>query len=274
MHDFHPTQSNVGSSYESYQRRLNPNGISNTQYQCTKINCPLCRVLVQRRSLNRHVRNAHGEAALLDLQTQAQPRTQTIQTLPSHSWTLDRASIACPHSSCPYRPTTNYDLREHLCRLHPRDTAVFTNITVEQCLNCGMYVTTGDTLENHPTTDFCKRHHNRNKLIIQNKTNSQTQQTIFHINNTALEQVTSFRYLGRSVGNKNDDWLAVSNNIHKAQVRWARIAKVLRQRTFSEQTATNLYKVLIQSILLYGAETWVLNTSMRDRLRLFHHKMA
>ena len=40
------------------------------------------------------------------------------------------------------------------------------------------------------------------------------------------------------------------------------------------KTIANFYKVIVQSILLYGSETWVVTGIMWKKLRTFHHGVA
>ena len=42
-----------------------------------------------------------------------------------------------------------------------------------------------------------------------------------------MRAVTEFRYLGRVLTNKDDDWPEVAINIRKAQASWGRLARVL-----------------------------------------------
>ena len=63
-------------------------------------------------------------------------------------------------------------------------------------------------------------------------------------------------------------------NLKKAQRRWARVSFVLRREGLSPRQGAMFYKAIVQSVLLYGVETWVLTKSMMNILKGFHYRVA
>ena len=49
----------------------------------------------------------------------------------------------------------------------------------------------------------------------------------FHAYGQPMEAVSEFWYLGRLLTATDDDWMAVTGNIKKAQRSWVRLARVL-----------------------------------------------
>ena len=89
-----------------------------------------------------------------------------------------------------------------------------------------------------------------------------------------IENVPSFRYLGRPLSSTDNDWTAILSNLAKARKRWARVSVVLRRTCLGPRVAAMFYKAIVQSVLLFGVETWTLSESMLKCLTGFHHRIA
>ena len=82
--------------------------------------------------------------------------------------------------------------------------------------------------------------------------------------------VTEFRYLGRFLTSTDDNWPAVSGNIWKARASWGRLVRVLGREGADLKVSRSLYTAVIQQVLLFGAESWVLTKNMESALDAFH----
>ena len=91
---------------------------------------------------------------------------------------------------------------------------------------------------------------------------------------TLLERVEVFKYLGHLIAFDDDDTLAVRGNLAKARGVWARISRVLRAENTSTRVCGMFYKATVQSVLLFGIETWLLSPAALQRLAGFHVKAA
>ena len=60
----------------------------------------------------------------------------------------------------------------------------------------------------------------------------------------------------------DDDWIAVVGNIGKARKSWGRLSRVLGWEGADPTVSGNFYKAVAQSVLLFGAEMWVLTHRM------------
>ena len=76
-----------------------------------------------------------------------------------------------------------------------------------------------------------------------------------------FELVRRFTYLGRVMTAGDDDWPAVAGNLKKAQRIWGRISG-------------SFFKAVVQQVLLFGAETWVVTPKMERALSGFLHGAA
>ena len=81
-----------------------------------------------------------------------------------------------------------------------------------------------------------------------------------------MEVVAEFCYLGRLLTSTDDDWPAVAGNIRKARVSWGRLERVLGREGADPKVSRNFYIAVTQQVLLFGAETWVLNMNMEAAL--------
>ena len=89
-----------------------------------------------------------------------------------------------------------------------------------------------------------------------------------------LERVDFFEYLGRLLTYNDADMRTVRKNLKKARKTWASLRNLLRGEFAPPEVCGMFYKAVIQSILLYGCETWVITTPMLRMLRGFHLRAA
>jgi hypothetical protein len=98
--------------------------------------------------------------------------------------------------------------------------------------------------------------------------------TTFSINNTPIEKVRTFLYLGRIIAYNNSDWATLYCNLKKAQKRWAMVVRILDKEGASPRAKGFFYKTIVQAVLLYSCETWTLTSTMLKVLDAFHHRVA
>ena len=88
----------------------------------------------------------------------------------------------------------------------------------------------------------------------------------FTVNGIKLDQVTNFVYLGRRLDQSDNDTPCIELNIMKARKQWGRIAGLLKREGASSVVIARFYSTVVQSVLLYGADSWVV--SQRDLSKL------
>ena len=84
-----------------------------------------------------------------------------------------------------------------------------------------------------------------------------------------IETVTRFKYLVRVMTAEDDDSTAVSGNLVKAQTSWGRLTKILSREGADKRVSGNFFKAVVQQVLLFGAETWVLTPRIERELESF-----
>ena len=76
------------------------------------------------------------------------------------------------------------------------------------------------------------------------------------------------------VSENNNDWCTVKNNLTKARKRWPCVKKNLARVGARCKIMGYFNKAIVQSVLLYGSDTWVITDNILNKLRMFHNKIA
>jgi hypothetical protein len=98
--------------------------------------------------------------------------------------------------------------------------------------------------------------------------------TVFFVDSSPIETVPKFKYLGRFLSFDDRDDIAILTNINKSRSRWGRCGRILSSVHSTPKVMAGFYLAVVQAILLYGSETWVLSPKSRQRLEAFHHRCA
>ena len=80
---------------------------------------------------------------------------------------------------------------------------------------------------------------------------------------TPLSSITSFKYLGRVLSAAGDDWLMVFHNIWRAHQKVEQLSRVLSREGAYARALVIIYVVVLQTVILYGSETWVMTSHIR-----------
>ena len=89
-----------------------------------------------------------------------------------------------------------------------------------------------------------------------------------------LNMVTYFRYLGRVISAADDNWLAVIQNLAKSQAVQRRMMRILRREGARLWVYEFFFKAVVQLVLLFCAETWVVTPRMGRVLGRFQYQVA
>ena len=96
----------------------------------------------------------------------------------------------------------------------------------------------------------------------------------FEVYGEQLKTVPSFKYLGRILTAGYDDWPAVAENLGKARKSWGQLQRILSREGANKRVLENFFKAVVQQVLLFGAETWVVTPIMERALNSFMHGAA
>ena len=81
----------------------------------------------------------------------------------------------------------------------------------------------------------------------------------FEVYREQLQTVPRFKYLGRILTEGDDDWPAVAGNLAKSRKSSGRLQGILSREGATKRVLGNFFKALVQKVLLFGAETWVVS---------------
>ena len=90
---------------------------------------------------------------------------------------------------------------------------------------------------------------------------------------TPIAPVTSLKYIGRVLLAADNDWPVVVRNLRKARQKWAWLTRVLIREGADAWTSCQIYLTVVQLVLLYGSETWVMKPHIGRVLVRFHHRV-
>ena len=97
---------------------------------------------------------------------------------------------------------------------------------------------------------------------------------VIRVNLNPLEETTAFPYLGRTFKYNNSDWVALYINLRKDHRRWGMVEKVMGERGVPINAWTMMYKLVVQSVLLYGSKILVATNTVVMFLKGFHNKIS
>jgi hypothetical protein len=89
-----------------------------------------------------------------------------------------------------------------------------------------------------------------------------------------IEKVDTFKYLGRPLSATSNEIPAINHNLRKAKKTWGRIRNLLKREGSDVKTSATFYKTIVQSTLLYGAETWDTPADTLQPIVTFHNYVA
>ena len=85
-----------------------------------------------------------------------------------------------------------------------------------------------------------------------------------------IEGVDTFKYLGRILYWSEDNWLEVLRNVGKVRRVWNRLRKMPLREGAETRVSAMFYRAVVQTVLLFGAETWVLSEATLRNLEGLH----
>ena len=126
----------------------------------------------------------------------------------------------------------------------------------------------------HQRTENCKKGAERKRwrLVVEDQRVATSR--VFSAYGRPLEMVTSFRYLGRVISEVDNDWPAVVRNTENVQMVWRRMTRILSREGGRPRMSGFFFKLVVQSVLLFGADTQVVTPRMEQVLGGFWDQVA
>jgi hypothetical protein len=241
-----------------------------------RVTCDICGNSMQARNMTRHQRNQHG-INISTCENRTPPHLANSGTEHTIRMLHNGDEAQCPVPGCDMTVKSRFGIRRHFQYHHPKDTIIIEGEGRFPCCDrCGMFVNPSIQLINgsHQQTKICKEGARRREREARNLICLRATRQTFHIQDQQLDTVQKFHYLGRPLTSNDDDWVAMIYNLGKARQCWSMIARVLSQEGATPTISAMFYKATIQTVLLYGSETWVITGDILNALRSFHHSVA
>ena len=273
----HPGFIRTHLSDDAYKRKVTGEGLSYRDRQRQRVMCPLCQKPFAASYIDKHRADEHYkfEYALPDLppgmlQDAHVPEAYEI------SWPRVIKHQGCPVPQCPWRSknATTTPLYRHFQHRHPYDTIhIRRDGDRPKCVLCGLQCAF-PSQQPHLESEDCRRGRLlQTKRVAANNLRRQME-VVITVGGVPLETVQIYKYLGRLLACNDDDWPAIHMNLKKARSRWASLSRVLVREGSTPRISGLFYKAVVQAVLLYGCESWVLTDKVWKTLESFHNRAA
>jgi hypothetical protein len=254
---------------DSY-RRLWRGRVTAAEWNARDVECSKCGKTMKASSLRRHLADMHNvyqQTVVAEEMLVSRPDETHIVS----DWSP--AGLSCPFPECGGLLSSSWIMRRHFWDIHPMDLVkVPEEGKFRRCTRCRMQVD-----PRYPRHRFTKE----SQVGVERKKQREAAVTLalalrqqFSVHGDMLERVEVFKYLGRLLAQDDDDIQAIRAQLRKARATWARVGQVLRAENVPPRIAAKFYKAVVQAMLLYGSETWVLSTTALASLEGFHIRAA
>ena len=183
----------------------------------------------------------------------------------------------CPVEGCRGRAVTRTAMRIHFLHRHVRKTGIILeegNLPHPRCPRCDMLVPWNSLKGRHVTIAQCAKGVEQKILRLVAEEMRESMVRSFQAYGRPLETVTSFKYLGRIMTASDNDWLAVVGNTRKNRKSWVCLTRILRREGAIPRVSGMFFKAVVQAVLLFGSETWVMTPCMGRTLGGVQHRVA
>ena len=83
-------------------------------------------------------------------------------------------------------------------------------------------------------------------------------------------ELQNFKYLGRPLDQRDNDWPEVRHNVKQAWRVWMRLGDLIRREVVDPKVATMFYREVTQVLLIFGSDTLVLLAAMKKMAERTH----
>jgi Reverse transcriptase (RNA-dependent DNA polymerase) len=268
-----PTIKTHSISTPAFNRGCTGEGRTYASINREQIPCEVCGKTLQRKSMKRHLLTQHD----LYCRPTKRHRVSDIHATAERTYNIylpNGIPTDCPVPLCTANYKTRDSMRTHFQHRHWKDTIIIEEEgPLPRCNRCLMFTRSANT-DKHYNTQRCQAGTNRAQRRQQQADNEVGEDNIIYIRGVTIERVDSFRYLGRILTATGDDSLTLQYNLNKARHTWRRISPILRREGADKSTSGNFYKAIIQSVLLYGSESWHYKKQSIKALTGFHQNVA
>ena len=158
---------------------------------------------------------------------------------------------------------------------HVRDIVIILeegNLPHPQCPLCNMLVPWRALNGRHHTTAQCaKGAEKKGRRMAEAELRNSTERA-FEAYGKPLETVSAFKYLVQVMKAGDDDWPAVAGNLLKARKIFGSLSRILCREGEDTRLSGKCFKAVVQAVLLFGVDTWVITPRMERALESSQHR--
>ena len=148
------------------------------------------------------------------------------------------------------------------------------NFPHPRCPRCDLLVPWRSLNGRHNITLVCRSGAERKRRRLAEIEVRESTEMAFEVYGEQVQTFPSFKYLGRILTEGVDDWPAVAGNLVKARKIWGRLQQILSREGATKRVSGNLFKAVVQQVLLFGEDMWVVSPRMERALSSFIHGEA
>jgi len=93
------------------------------------------------------------------------------------------------------------------------------------------------------------------------------------IDNSSIERVEQFRYLGTNLTNQNSNQEEIKNRLKLGNACYYSVLNLLSSSLKSKNVKVKIHRTIILPAVMYGCETWSLSLREERRLRVFENRV-
>ena len=261
---------------EQYEQRMNKRrtrqtifGNGSEEWRKQRVECTQCGKVMQMASLNRHIKTQHNRHN--DNQYQCTPvdDSNIKGKIFNLNWNTNTRNH-CPIPGCSGGGNDKSTMYRHFNLMHPlADIIIDVDGLLPKCDKCGFR---SKNMEKHRDSSTCKQAQRRKANSMKQEEQERASKVKFYVNGLPIQRVRQFRYLGRIFTESDNDSVCIQENLSNARRRWNCVAKILKTEGANAKCMAKFYITIVQAVLLYGADSWVVTKRDMNKLRSFHHR--
>ena len=148
-----------------------------------------------------------------------------------------------------------------------------SNLPHPWCTRCDMLLPWVALNGRHPKTTQRKKGTEWKRRRLEAEEARESTERAFKEYGRPLTSVSSFKYLVHILMALDDDWAEVVGNLWKEREKWAWLSRILEREGENVRVSGNLFKDLIQAVLLFGSEMWVPTPCTGQPMGGFQHRV-
>ena len=94
-----------------------------------------------------------------------------------------------------------------------------------------------------------------------------------HLQGETVKRVNTFTYLGSTLAKDGELDEEVTHRVQSMWNNWKRVSGVLCDRIMNVKIKGKVYRTVVRSVLMYGAETWALTKAQENKLEVADMRM-